>query len=225
MAYFRYECFCTLTYDHELTYEEVLDREMELQAGMKAILEEREARHIDFIPINDSLQIHGAFVEWDTGDFPLLCAQVADLTVAGVNGRLLVVNKDLVDIFFGHMTGGHCVMGRLPLDCMKTTDVPAKTSRNKTGERKGKKTDNHTAFAVEPVLPLSAEEREVAQRKFFQAPPDPTPANTTTPPATMPLPQLLADLLPDTDKSDVSDLPDALTLLAAWREQMRRQKS
>lgn len=225
MAYFRYECFCTLTYDHELTYEEVLDREVELQAGMKTILEERDARHIDFTPINDSLQVHWAFVEWNTGDFPLLCAQVADLAVAGVDGRLLVVNKDLADIFFGHITEGRCVMGRLPLDCTNTAAVPAKTARNKNGERKGKKTDNCAAFGVEPVFPLSAEEREEAQKKFLRSVPDPAPDEATTPSASMPLPRLLADLLPDADKTDVSDMPDALTLLAAWREQMRRQKS
>lgn len=111
----QYECFISLSYDSELTYEEVQEREAELQPRLQDILDAVDALHIDFRAINDSLQIQCVFAQWDDPAFQILCADIARLTVQGVHGRLVVVNQDLDAIFLAILAEGHPQMAMLSL--------------------------------------------------------------------------------------------------------------
>lgn len=215
MAHFRYECFCTLVYDSELTYEEVLEREATLEARMMEILESCGGKHIDFVPDSDSLQIQCAFADWQPEDFRLLCAETADLTVSGVRGRLLVVSKDLDEISIALLAEGSPVLARVPLP------EPGGADRKKPGA---------IALAAEPVQPMSDEERhELLNARHSPAPEPEVTASVREGqgadgggawPAGWVTPSQLAGL---TMRPEGEALPDASALLDAWRDLMRRR--
>lgn len=217
MAHFRYECFCTLVYDSELTYEEVLNREAALETRMTEILESCGGRHIDFVPDSDSLQIQCAFADWQPEDFRLLCAEMAELTVDGVRGRLLVVRKDLDEISIALLAEGGPILARVPLP------DPGGTER---------KTPGAIALTAEPVRPMSARERNDLLRARQSPAPEPkdAPARREGPgggadggdawPAAWTRPAQPADPVM---RPEGEALPDAAALLDAWRGLMRRR--
>lgn len=215
MAHFRYECFCTLVYDSELTYEEVEERETTLETRMTEILESCDAKHIDFVPDSDALQIQCAFADWRAEDFRLLCAEIADLAVDGVRGRLLVVSKDLNEISVALLAEGKPVLARVPLP------EPGKAARKKSGA---------IALTAEPVQPMSAQERHELLDARQSPEPEAAPVRNegpgkgadgggAWPPAWINSSQLAALGMGAGGEAP----PDASALLDAWRDQMRRR--
>lgn len=203
MAQFHYECFCMLSYDSELTYEDVLEREGYLQTKMQEILEFCGAKHIDFFPINDSLQIECVFVECDREDFRFLCAEIAELAVDGVSGRLLLVQKDLDDISVALFTNGQAHLSCLPIP----------------------ESAKELAFKAEKIVPLSAKELEAARE--HRVAPDPEPDRPIRQRRAGPGVQeswgntwINTDLLQsEGSKKSI----DPVNLLQSWRDQMRNR--
>lgn len=216
MARFRYECFCTLVYDNELTYEEVLERETALETRMGEILESCGGKHVDFVSIGDSLRIQCAFVDWRPEDFRLLCAEMAELTVDGVHGRVLVVNKDLDEISVALLGADGPMLARVPL--------PAPAGSPGAGP-------GAIVLTPEVMPPLSAEERADALHRR-----QPGPAEEYDPGAcesgsgsagggerrdAWSTPSQSTDAAAGSDAGAC----DAAALLEVWRDQMRRRRS
>lgn len=115
MAYFHFECFCNLSYDKELTYEEVIDREDQLKIGIETLLSESEAVHIDFVPLSDTLQVQCAFVELSPDNWRELCERMASFAVSGVQGRILLLDRNLDEVRLCFLSSGKPTLARLPL--------------------------------------------------------------------------------------------------------------
>ncbi|MEG2140385.1 MAG: hypothetical protein RRY20_06320 [Bilophila sp.] len=115
MAYFHFECFCNLTYDKELTYEEVLEREEQLKLSIERLLSESEAVHIDFVPLSDNLQVQCAFVDLSPVNWQELCADMAQLAVSGIQGRMVLLDRNLDEMQICFLAAGKPTLARLPL--------------------------------------------------------------------------------------------------------------
>lgn len=115
MARLLYECFCTLVYDAELTYEEVLEREEQVKEAMQTLLLDSGAVHIDFVPLSDSLQIQWAFAELSGDDWKNLCAAIAELAVSGVQAKILLVDRNLEELQLAYLAQGKALITRQEL--------------------------------------------------------------------------------------------------------------
>lgn len=115
MARLLYECFCTLIYDAELTYEEVLEREEQVKEAMQMLLLDSGAVHIDFVPLSDSLQVQWAFAELSEDDWKNLCTNIAELAVSGVQAKTLLVDRNLEELQLAYLAHGKALLTRQEL--------------------------------------------------------------------------------------------------------------
>ena len=89
------EVFVSFTYAESLTYEELLDAEGALMAGLEELLQAAGGEHLDFTPLGDMLRCQCAFESVDLENFRSIAAQVAAILPAGITGRLLALDKSL----------------------------------------------------------------------------------------------------------------------------------
>lgn len=213
MAHFRYECFCTLVYDSELTYEEVLERETTLETRMGEILESCGGKHIDFVSVSDSLRVQCAFTDWSPEDFRLLCAEMAELTVEGVHGRVLVVSKDLDEVSVALLGADGPMLARVPL--------PDPAGLSGTGQ-------GAIVLTAEGMAPMSAGERADALHRRQPCSPvaERAPGAHGSGQRGGGRPDAWLSPLQPADAAAGSDAGacDAAALLEAWRDQMRRRR-
>lgn len=106
MPHYRYECFCRLSYASELTYEELIECEQALSEGMQELLEKAGAVHADFFPDGDCLYVQWVFPALEPADFEQLTGGVAKLAGNRVQGRILLVDKQLDRIRLGLAASG-----------------------------------------------------------------------------------------------------------------------
>jgi len=108
MPRFRYECFCRLNYDDELTYEELLECERELTEALHDLFERFGASHVDFFPDGDSLHAHCVFAALRADDLDRLVRDTAAAAGKRAEARFLLVDRQLEKMFLGlaaHGTG------------------------------------------------------------------------------------------------------------------------
>ncbi|MGE9986551.1 hypothetical protein [Desulfovibrio sp. SGI.169] len=91
----RSEIFGQFNYDESLTYEELLDAENTLTAGLAALLQRAGAAHLDFTPLGDALMCQCVFEAYKLYVFRKIAQEAAALLPRGVTGRLLCVDKSL----------------------------------------------------------------------------------------------------------------------------------
>lgn len=102
MPHFRYECFCDLTYDPDLSYEDLLACETELTQNMQACLQENGGAHLDFFQTGDSLLVHCLFVSMEPADFAALCKTIASFCTDKIGGRLTLLDKHGDTLLIGY---------------------------------------------------------------------------------------------------------------------------
>jgi hypothetical protein len=113
MAKYRYEMFGNMTYGEEMTYEELIEHEQNLIAGMSDFLSEMGASHIDFRPLGDALYVQCVFDDQDARNFEDVCEAAARLAGDHMEGRLLFFGRDLRRLYCFFMADGAWQGGRL----------------------------------------------------------------------------------------------------------------
>lgn len=103
MNKFHCEMFGHFIYDESLTYEELLDMEVQLIAAVQQTLEDRKAEHLDFTPLGDELMVQCVFDGYEADLFHEICAVLHPLLHPSVGVRLLFVDKHLDSMLIFHL--------------------------------------------------------------------------------------------------------------------------
>ncbi|MDR1777480.1 MAG: hypothetical protein LBR31_06605 [Desulfovibrio sp.] len=88
------EVFGQFVYDEALTYEELLAAEQALISDLENLMIRAGARHPDFTPTGDMLLCQCAFESHKLYMYRKFAHEIAGLLPAGVNGRLLCLEKN-----------------------------------------------------------------------------------------------------------------------------------
>lgn len=102
MNKFQCELFGHFIYDESLTYQELLDMESRFIGSARALLEGRNAWHIDFTPMGDGLAVQCAFSVYEEDFFGDICADLHQNLPPGMEGRLLFIDKCLAALHVFH---------------------------------------------------------------------------------------------------------------------------
>lgn len=106
MPRFRYECFCQLTYDPELSYEELLECEATLTPAVQDVLTYHNAMHLDFYPTGDSLYVQCLLNDQNNQTFADISSSLATVMGDHVQGRLVLIDKHGSDMVISSIDHG-----------------------------------------------------------------------------------------------------------------------
>lgn len=90
------EIFGEFTYPDSMTYESLLGCEDLLIEQLDNIFHDAGAEHLDFTPMGDMLMMQCAFEIKNLEILRDISQEIASLLPAGLNGRLLCLDKNLV---------------------------------------------------------------------------------------------------------------------------------
>lgn len=100
MASYKIELFGHIRYNAELSYDDLLVREGEIKLVTQAILEQAGADFIHFEALGDMLRVQCVLPEENEGTFNRICEALAPNMKNGLDGRLLLVDKDLDTLYY-----------------------------------------------------------------------------------------------------------------------------
>jgi len=100
MPKFRCELFGHFIFAEELSYAELLEKESKLKEELSGLFAQAGFVHINFTPTGDFLLVQGAAADHDQDLFQEVCDAVSQLLDAGVEGRLLFVDRFLDSVYF-----------------------------------------------------------------------------------------------------------------------------
>jgi hypothetical protein len=100
MSKFRCELFGHFSFAEELSYAELLEKEMKLEEELAGLFAQAGFVHMNFTPIGDFLLVQGVAAEHDQDLFQEVCDAVSQLLDEGVEARLLFVDRFLDSVYF-----------------------------------------------------------------------------------------------------------------------------
>lgn len=100
MSKFRCELFGHFIFAEELSYAELLEKEMLLKEELSGLFAQAGFVHMNFTPTGDFLLVQGAVAEHDQDLFHEVCDAVSQLLDNGVTARFLFVDRFLDSVFF-----------------------------------------------------------------------------------------------------------------------------
>ena len=100
MPKFRCELFGHFVFAEELSYADLLEKEARLKETLSELFVQAGFAHMHFTPIGDFLLVQGAAAEHDQDLFHEVCEAVSQLLDAGVQARLLFVDRFLDSVYF-----------------------------------------------------------------------------------------------------------------------------
>ena len=100
MPKFRCELFGHFIFAEELSYAELLEKEMKLKEELSGLFAQAGFVHMNFTPTGDFLLVQGAAAEHDQDLFQEVCDAVSQLLDEGVEARLLFVDRFLDSVYF-----------------------------------------------------------------------------------------------------------------------------
>lgn len=108
MNKFQSEMFGHFIYDESLTYEELLEMEVQLIADVQQVLEERNAEHLDFTPLGDELMVQCVFDIYEAAQYREICTELYPRLHPSVGARMLFVDKHLDTLLIFHLSSRGC---------------------------------------------------------------------------------------------------------------------
>ena len=100
MPKFRCELFGHFIFAEELSYAELLEKETQLKEDLSGLFARTGFAHMHFTSTGDFLLMQGATADHDQDLFHEVCGAVSGLLDAGVEARLLFVDRFLDSVFF-----------------------------------------------------------------------------------------------------------------------------
>ena len=100
MARYKIELFGHIMYSPDLSYNDLLVREEEIKLTMQGILERAGADFIHFEALGDALRFQCVLPEEDDDNFSRICEALAPSMKNGLDGRMLLVDKDLDTLYY-----------------------------------------------------------------------------------------------------------------------------
>ena len=115
-----------MVYSSELSYDELLTREDEIKGLVQAILEDAGGEFIHFEAMGDALRFQCVLPEERERVFHTICDKLAPHVKDGLDARLLLVDKDLGELYFYTIVHGNwqeAVMSLPPAGYLAKTPV------------------------------------------------------------------------------------------------------
>lgn len=106
MAGYKMELFGHIVYSPDLSYDELLAREEETKLRTQSILEEAGAGFIHFEALGDTLRFQCVLPEENDDAFHRICESLAPSIKNGLDGRMLLVDKDLDTLYYYSFVNG-----------------------------------------------------------------------------------------------------------------------
>jgi len=100
MSKFRCELFGHFIFAEELSYAELLEKEMALKEELSGLFIQAGFVHVNFTPTGDFLLVQGMAAEHNQDLFQEVCDAVSQLLDEGVVARLLFVDRFLDSVYF-----------------------------------------------------------------------------------------------------------------------------
>ncbi|MDR2695163.1 MAG: hypothetical protein LBC79_02120 [Deltaproteobacteria bacterium] len=100
MPKFRCELFGHFIFAEELSYADLLAKETQLKEDLAGLFAQAGFAHMHFTPTGDFLLMQGVVAEHDQDLFQEVCEEVSRLLAAGVEARLLFVDRFLDSVYF-----------------------------------------------------------------------------------------------------------------------------
>ena len=142
---FRCELFGHFVYAEELSYSELLDKELILKSELSTLLATSGYAHIHFSSTGDFLLVQGVTIEYDQDYFHELCEDVQQLLDEHVQARILFVDRLLNSVVLYLINNRcwkeNCIELPMPhemelFEAKKTTPVSAGQTRKKIAKSK-----------------------------------------------------------------------------------------
>ncbi|MDR0239325.1 MAG: hypothetical protein LBI88_03715 [Deltaproteobacteria bacterium] len=100
MPKFRCELFGHFTFAEELSYADLLEKEVQLKEELSGLFAQADFVHLHFTSTGDFLLVQGVAVEHDQDLFQEVCEAVSQLLDESVEARLLFVDRFLDSVYF-----------------------------------------------------------------------------------------------------------------------------
>ncbi len=104
MALYPIEIFAKITYDDELTFEELQDIEEKLLSEIRSYLSEMNAEHIDFHSVADGIQVHFSLKNSSLKPIKKACKGLQAMLQNHVGMKLTVINRELTGLYLCSIT-------------------------------------------------------------------------------------------------------------------------
>jgi len=104
----RHECelFGLVSYGPDLSYYELYAEEERLLDALQGVLQDMDARHLDFWGTGDALQFQCVLQEFELETVRELCDEAAALLHGSLRGRVLCLDKHLTRVHVFHLQPG-----------------------------------------------------------------------------------------------------------------------
>ena len=115
-----------MVYSPDLSYDELLTREDEIKKFVQSVLEEANGEFIHFEAMGDALRFQCVLPEERESVFQTVCDKLAPQVKDGLDARLLLVDKDLGELYFYTIVNGiwqEAVMSLPPAGYLAKTPV------------------------------------------------------------------------------------------------------